>query len=97
MALVRKTLDKFVSEGPTEDELKAAKQNIIGGFPLRIDSNRKILGYLSVIGFYDLPLNYLDDFTRRVDSVTVSQIKDAFARHIHPDAMATVIVGAPAK
>ena len=97
LALVRKTLDKFVAEGPTEDELKAAKQNIIGGFPLRIDSNRKILGYLSVIGFYDLPLNYLDDFTRRVDSVTVSQIKDAFARHIHPDAMATVIVGAPAK
>ena len=61
----------------------------------RIDSNRKIIGYLSVIGFYDLPLTYLDDFTRNIDRVTVAQIRDAFARHVNPQAMATVIVGAP--
>ena len=48
-----------------------------------------------MIGFYDLPLTYLDDFTRNVDKVTVAQIRDAFARHIDPQAMATVIVGAP--
>ena len=96
LTLVRKTLAEFVANGPTEKELQAAKQNIIGGFPLRIDSNRKILEYLSVIGFYDLPLSYLDDFTGRVERVTTAQIKDAFARHIHPDHMATVIVGAPA-
>ncbi len=95
LKLVRATLAKFIANGPTEQELLAAKQNIIGGFPLRIDSNRKILGYLSVIGFYDLPLTYLDDFTRNVDKVTVAQIRAAFARHIDPQAMATVIVGAP--
>jgi len=44
LTLVRKTLAEFVANGPTEKELQAAKQNIIGGFPLRIDSNRKILG-----------------------------------------------------
>jgi zinc protease len=95
LKLVRSTLDGFVAQGPTEPELLAAKQNIIGGFPLRIDSNRKILGYLSVIGFYDLPLTYLDDFTRNVNQVTVAQIRKAFASHIDPQAMATVIVGAP--
>jgi len=67
---VRDTLADFIAKGPTEKELLAAKQNIIGGFPMRIDSNRKILDYLSVIGFYDLPLTYLDDFTRNIDSVT---------------------------
>ncbi|MGA7594931.1 MAG: pitrilysin family protein [Gallionella sp.] len=95
LKLVRGTLANFIDNGPTEQELLAAKQNIIGGFPLRIDSNRKILGYLSVIGFYDLPLTYLDDFTRNVDKVTVAQVRAAFARHIDPQAMATVIVGAP--
>jgi zinc protease len=95
LGLVRATLAKFIAEGPTESELKAAKQNIIGGFPLRIDGNRKILDYLSLIGFYDLPLTYLDDFTRNVSRVTVAQVRQAFARHIHPDAMATIIVGAP--
>lgn len=95
LRLVRNILAEFIAKGPTEAELKAAKQNIIGGFPLRIDSNRKILEYLSVIGYYDLPLTYLDDFTRKVDQVTVAQIRGAFARHLNPQAMATVIVGAP--
>ncbi|TAN71944.1 MAG: insulinase family protein [Gallionella sp.] len=96
LQLVRKTLAEFIAKGPTEKELLAAKQNIVGGFPLRIDSNRKIVDYLSVIGFYDLPLTYLDDFTRKVEQVSVAQVRDAFARHINPQAMATVIVGAPA-
>ena len=95
LQLVRKTLADFVAKGPTEKELSAAKQNIVGGFPLRIDSNRKILEYLSVIGFYGLPLSYLDDFTKRVESVSVVQIRDAFQRHIDTGNMATVIVGAP--
>jgi len=95
LLLARNTLAEFIAQGPTEMELLAAKQNIIGGFPLRIDSNRKILDYLSIIGFYDLPLTYLDDFTRKVEQVNVAQIRDAFTRHIDPQHMATVIVGAP--
>jgi len=95
LKLVRNTLAEFIAQGPTEKELRAARQNLVGGFALRIDSNRKILDYLSIIGFYDLPLTYLDDFTAHVERVTVAQIRDAFARHIHPQAMVTVIVGAP--
>ena len=91
---VRSTLNEFIAKGPTAKELVAAKQNIIGGFPLRIDSNKKILEYLSTIGFYELPLTYLDDFVGKVDKVTVAQIHDAFKRRVNPDAMATVIVGA---
>ncbi|OGT00520.1 MAG: zinc protease [Gallionellales bacterium RIFCSPLOWO2_12_FULL_59_22] len=95
LQLVRDTLAEFIAKGPTEKELLAAKQNIVGGFPLRIDSNRKILEYLSIIGFHDMPLTYLDDFTRSVEQVTVAQVRDAFKRRIDPQAMATVIVGAP--
>jgi zinc protease len=93
LKVVRETLDKFVSGGVTAAELKAAKQNIIGGFPLRIDSNSKILDYLAVIGFYKMPLDYLDNFTKQVESVTAEQIKDAFARRVKTDKMVTVIVG----
>jgi zinc protease len=95
LKLVRNTLADFIAKGPTEKELLAAKQNIIGGFPMRIDSNRKILDYLSIIGFYNLPLTYLDGFTQGIDSVTVAQIREAFSRHVDPQAMAIVIVGAP--
>lgn len=96
LKVVNELLRDFVARGPTEAELKAAKQNIIGGFPLRIDSNAKIHGYLSLIGTYRLPLAYLDEFVKNVDRVTVADIKDAFARRIHPERMVTVVVGADA-
>ena len=93
LSLVRETLDKFIKDGVTEAELKAAKQNIVGGFPMRIDSNGKILDYLSLIGFYHLPLTYLDDFNQNISKVTTAQIKDAFSRRINPNNMVTVVVG----
>jgi zinc protease len=91
---VHETLDKFMRGGVSEAELKAAKQNIVGGFPLRLDSNAKILDYLAVIGFYKLPLTYLDDFNKEVGKVTTAQIKDAFNRRINTQKMVTVIVAA---
>jgi zinc protease len=95
LQLVQATLRDFIAKGVSAKELRAAQQNIVNGFPLRIDSNRKILEYLSVIGFYELPLSYLDDFTGKVEKVTVAEINAAFKRRVNPDVMATVIVGAP--
>ncbi len=90
------TLQAFIDEGVTADELEAAKRNITGGFSLRIASNSKILGFLGNIGFYNLPLDYLDTYNDRINAVTIEQIKDAFKRRVHPDKMITVTVGAPA-
>lgn len=93
LAVLRDTLRRFIEQGPSEAELVAAKKNITGGFPLRLDSNSKIVENLAVIGFYKLPLDYLDTFNRRVDAVTAAQIRDAFKRRIDPARMATVLVG----
>jgi len=97
LAVVRQTLRDFIDRGPTAKELKAAKDNLIGGFPLRIDSNAKILDYLAVIGFYELPLTYLDDFNKEIAKVSVGQVRDAFKRRIDPDKMVTVVVGGDGK
>jgi zinc protease len=94
MKVVNATLAKFIKNGVTEKELKAAKDNITGGFPMRIDSNGKILDYLSVIGFYKLPLTYLDDFNKKIAKVTAKKIKDAFQRRVKPENFVTVTVGA---
>jgi zinc protease len=92
LKLVRATLRDFLVHGPTEAELTAVKKNMIGGFALRIDSNRKIHGYLNLIGLYRLPLTYLDDFVGNVERVTVADIRRAFAR-LDTERMVTVIVG----
>ena len=97
LAVVRGTLREFVANGPTAAELAAAKQNIIGGFPLRVDSNAKIHGYLSLIGNYRLPLTYLDDFVRNVEKVTAADVRAAFARRVDPERLVTVVVAAQAE
>jgi zinc protease len=93
MESIQQAMQRFVDEGPSEEELKAAKQNITGGFPLRISSNKKIIEYLAVIGFYDLPLDYLDRFNERVEAVSRAQIRDAFKRRVDPARLVTVQVG----
>ena len=92
--LVRAVLSRFVSEGPTEKELQAAKDNLIGGFPLRLDSNRKLLDNVSNIAWNNLPLDYLESWTARVQALTVKDIREAFARTLQPEKMVTVVLGA---
>ncbi len=94
LKVVNETLANYMKNGVTQKELKAAKSNITGGFPMRLDSNKKILGYLAMIGFYKLPLSYLDDFNSEVNKVTAEQIKDAFNRRVKPENFVSVIVGA---
>jgi len=91
--VMQTTLKNFISAGPTAAELLAAKQNITGGFALRVDSNSKIAGYLAMIGFYGFPLDYLNTFKSKINKVTIEQIKEAYARRVQADNMITVMVG----
>ncbi len=90
----RDVLAQFVANGPTEAELQAAKDNLIGGFALRIDSNRKLLDNVANIAWVGLPLDYLTNWTQRVEKITANDIKAAFQRTLQPEKMVTVVVGA---
>ena len=87
------TLARYVADGPTEAELRAAKDNLIGGFALRIDSNRKLLANVANIAWNDLPLDYLEHWTARVNALSLAEVRAAMQRHLQPARMATVIVG----
>jgi len=91
--LVEKNLKKFIDQGPTKEELEEAKLNITGSFPLRQASNKDIVENLAVIGFYDLPLDYLDKYNEHIEAITLEQIKSAYQRRVHPEKMTTIIVG----
>jgi zinc protease len=93
LKVVRGTLAAFLRDGPSPQELKAAKDNLTGGFPLRLDNNRKILDNIAAIGFYNLPLDYLDTWTANVGKVTAADIKAAFNKKVAPERLATVVVG----
>lgn len=87
------TVRRFREEGPTQAELTAAIKNLTGGFPLRIAGNSKIVEQLAMMGFYRLPLDYLETFTNEVAAVSAEDIRDAFRRRVDPERFATVIVG----
>ena len=89
----KQVLADFVAKGPTETELRAAKDNLVGGFALRIDSNRKLLANVANIAWNGLPLDYLEHWTQRVEALTASEVRDAMARMVQPQRMVTVVVG----
>ena len=92
LKVANEVLAEYIAKGPTPKELAAAKKNMVDGLALRMDSNAKLLGYLSAIGFYGLPLTYLDEFPAKVNAVTVEQVRSAFARHVKAENLVTVIV-----
>ena len=83
----------FQKEGVSEQQLQASKTNITGGFPLRTASNDDIIGYIAMIAFYGLPLDYLETFTATIDKISRDEVMDAYQRRLHPDKFLTVIVG----
>lgn len=94
LKVVEEVLADFLARGPTEEELTAAKKNLVASQALRIDSNAKLLGYLSLIGFHGLPLDYLDRFPRMIEQVTKDDVKMVFRRYVKPENLVTVIVAA---
>ena len=94
LTLVREVLSTFFEQGPTEQELQAAKDNLIGGFALRLDSNKKLLENLANVGWNGLPLDYLDTWTQQVERLTAAEVRAAMARKLQPARMATVVLGA---
>jgi zinc protease len=93
--VMKKTIGEFIVNGPTDEELQAAKNNLVNGFPLRIDSNRKILDNVSSIAWNDLPLDTLDRWTNQLRQVTKDQVTAAFKKNLDVNQMVTVVVGAP--
>lgn len=92
LSLTQQTLKKFLVKGPTSQEVQGAKQAIIGSFPISIANNEAILAATEKIGFYQLPLDYLDSYQQKINLVSLEQIRQAFQR-IKPEKMLVVMLG----
>ena len=86
-------MENFIAQGPTEAELKQAKDNIVGSFPMSFDTNAKTVGLAAAVGVRGLPLDYYDNYTRNIEAVTAEQIKEVWQRRLDPKKMNVVTVG----
>ena len=97
LEVMSSTIAQFIADGPTPSELVAAKANLVNGYPLRIDNNRKLLDNVSSIAWNDLPLDTMDVWTKQVEAVTLDQVKAAFQKYLAMDRMKIVVLGAKNK
>jgi zinc protease len=91
------TIAQFIADGPKQSELDAAKANLINGYPLRIDNNRKLLDNVSSIAWNNLSLDTMDVWTKQVEVVSLEQVKAAFQKYLAMDRMKIVVLGAKNK
>ena len=93
LKVTRDVIRDYLELGPTQEEIDMAKKNITGGFPLTIDSNKKMVATLAMMGFYDLPADYLDTYIDRINAISRQQVIDAMQSTLSMDGMVTVVVG----
>lgn len=77
----------------TDQRIDEAVQYLRGNFALNTDSNRDLLGYLSMMAFYDLPVNYLNIVDEKLAQITPEKVRSAWQKHFHQDKLLIVSAG----
>lgn len=93
--VVRAEWARMAAEGPTEAEVEAAKTYLIGGYPLRFDSNAAIARIMVGMQLDGLTPDYITDRNDMVAAVTVEDVRRVAAELLDPDALTFFVVGQP--
>jgi len=94
--VLQQVLQSLANGEISQDELDKSKVNLMGGFAQRMDSNRERAGLLAMMGLYHKPLNYLENWTKSIESVTLASVKLVAALYLQPQLWHRIRVG-PAK
>ncbi|GAA6211076.1 pitrilysin family protein [Hyphomicrobiales bacterium 4NK60-0047b] len=95
MDLIKKEFSRMANDGPSEEELKNAKNYLTGSYALRFDTSSKIASQLLWIQVEGLGMDYIDKRNEMINSVTMVQIRDVAKRLFQGDKLRFVVVGQP--
>jgi zinc protease len=85
-------IKKISIKGVTDNELKEAKQFLAGSLPLRVDTMKKISGFLPLLDFYELGDDFFSKYANYIEKVSREDIL-RIARKILNQNYILVIVG----
>ncbi len=86
-------IEAFAADGPTQEEVAAARSYLAGVFPLRLETTGQIASRIGGLFVFDLPRDYYRTWRDRVREVTPEAAAAAARRHIRPESLCTVVVG----
>jgi zinc protease len=90
---MRQEVETMFKEPATPDDLKRAKDAILNSFVFRFDSKDKVLSERVTYEFYGYPADFLERYRAGVEKVTLADVARVAEKYIHPNQLATVIVG----
>jgi zinc protease len=92
--LTKEELVKFLKEGVNATDLEANKLYLAGSFAARnLASNEDLVDVLASMQLYDLGLDYIENYTDLINTITLDDVNRSARKYIHPDKLNTVIVG----
>ncbi len=91
--ITQSILQQLQQEGLQEDEVTRAISSLAQSFPLGLSTNSQIASYLGVIGFYELPATWLQDYLPSLRAITTEQVNNALRRRLTPEQLVIVSVG----
>ena len=86
-------LGRLASDPVEDEELDAARDYLIGVFPLRFETSAQVAGALSGLVVHGLPDDELDRYRPAVAAVGADDVRAAAAAHIDAERASIVIVG----
>jgi len=78
---------------PTTAELHAARDYLVGVFPLRFETPPAVVGAIAGLLILDLPTDELDRYRPAIEAVSDADVERAAREHIDPSNLAIVLVG----
>ncbi|HXG52110.1 MAG TPA: pitrilysin family protein [candidate division Zixibacteria bacterium] len=91
--LAREEIRRIREQPVGEEELSDAKQYLIGSFPLRLDTNRRMASFLAQVEYFGLGLDYPERYPEYIRRVSREDVLRVAQKYLHPDKLITVIVG----
>jgi zinc protease len=92
IALSLQQMERIQKELVSEKELEGAKKYLIGSFPMRLDTQGKLAGFLTQVEYYDLGLDYAKKYPVLIRSVTREDVLRVAKKYLHPKKYVLVIV-----
>jgi len=93
ISIVLDEIKKMQTEPVTDKELEGARKYLTGSFPMRLDTQAKLAGFLAQVEFYGLGADYADNYASRILAVTKEDVQRVATKYLHPDNYILVVVG----
>jgi zinc protease len=93
---IASTLDELrraIGEGLSQEEVEDYKSSFAGAFKVSLATNAGTADRLVEAEFFGFGPQYLDDYERIVNAVTLDEVNEALRRHVAPDRLVVVIAG----